>query len=78
MTPKALEISASLCRTTKCDNTFDNHLHLSDISGTLNSLRSGLESSQSKMELVASIEMPTTWVSEVGHRLTRKEGDELN
>ena len=45
--------------TTICDN-------LSDISGMLNCLRSGLESSQSKMELVASIEMPTTWAREIG------------
>merc|ERR550519_1993334 len=43
-TPKALETSASL----------------SDNRGTSNSLRSGLESSQSKMELVVSIETPTT------------------
>ena len=32
------------------------------MSGTLKCLRSGLESSQSKMELVVSIETPTTWV----------------
>ena len=53
--------SRHLISTSSSGKTWDTFFYLSDISGTLNSARSGLESSQSKMELVVSIETPTTY-----------------
>ena len=70
-TPKALETSASLISLSRNDKREDKDVYLSDNRGTSNSLRSGLESSQSKMELVVSIETPTTWFTEIRLRFRK-------